>query len=311
MSSALEGVPVTNVKFTVTIAMSDPSHYGPIAEAAESLGYDAVVLPDSIFFSDQVSAPYPYTQDGKRMWGPSTPFVDPLIATAYMAARTERLFFYTSVVKISVRHPVLVAKQLGSLAALTNDRFGFGVGLGWLPEESQWCGTDHATRAARFEEQIQIIKGLLAGGAFEFHGKYYDFGRIQMSPAPAKRMPIYVGGHELPGLRRAARHGDGWSSAMLSAEQLVEIVRKLRGLLAAEGRSNEPFEIQAVVTDVFDVDGYQRLADEGVTDLITMPWALYGHGLGKAPIEKKIEGMKRYADDLIAPFRRARGEPSR
>lgn len=67
LSSALEDGPVANVKFTISIAMSDPSHYGPIAEAAESLGYDAVVLPDSIFFSDQVSAPYPYTEDGKRM----------------------------------------------------------------------------------------------------------------------------------------------------------------------------------------------------------------------------------------------------
>lgn len=297
------------MKFSVTVAMSDPSHYGPIAEAAESLGYDAVVLPDSIFFSDQVSAPYPYTGDGKRMWSASTPFLDPLVATAYMAARTRRLFFYTSVVKLSVRHPVLVAKQLGSVAALTGNRFGFGVGLGWLPEESAWCGTEHATRAARFEEQIQIIRGLLSGGPFEFHGKHYDFGRIQMSPAPTQRMPIYVGGHELPGLKRAARHGDGWSSAMLPADKLVEIVRTLRTLLSEQGRASEPFEIQGVVTDVFDVDGYQRLADEGVTDLITMPWALYGHGLGKAPIEKKIDGMKRYAEDRIAPFRRARGGP--
>src|SRR5262245_37619561 len=176
-----------SMKFSVAVAMSAPAQYGPIAEAAEELGYHAVVLPDSIFYSEQVSVPYPYTQDGKRMWGAETPFLDPLIAVAHMAARTKRLFFYTSVVKLSVRDPVLVAKQLGSIAALTDNRFGFGVGLGWMPEESKWCGTDHATRAPRFEEQIQIIKGLLAGGPFEFHGAHYDFDKIQMSPAPTKR----------------------------------------------------------------------------------------------------------------------------
>jgi probable F420-dependent oxidoreductase len=291
------------MKFSVAVAMSAPSQYGPLAEAAEALGYHAVVLPDSIFYSEKVSVPYPYTGDGKRMWGAETPFLDPLIAVAHMAARTRRLFFYTSVVKLSVRDPVLVAKQLGSVAALTDNRFGFGVGLGWMPEESKWCGTDHATRAPRFEEQIQIIKGLLAGGPFEFHGTYYDFDQITMSPAPTQRMPIYVGGHEPPGLRRAARHGDGWSSAMLPAKKLIELVGRLKGALAEEGRGDDPFEIQGVVTDVATPDGFRRLEEAGLTDMITMPWAYYGHGLGGAPLEKKIDGMKRFADDVIARLR--------
>lgn len=292
------------MKFSVSIAMSDPSQYGPIAQAAERLGFHAVVLPDSIFYSDDVSAPYPYTQDGKRMWGRETPFIDPFVAVASMAAVTSTLFFYTSVMKISVRDPVLLAKQVGSVAAMSGDRFGFGVGLGWLPEESRWCGTDHATRAPRFEEQMAVLKGLLAGGPFEFHGKHYDFGRIQMSPSPKKPVPIYVGGHEPPGLRRAARHGDGWSSAMLPKEKLVELVRALRKELAAVGRDGDPFEIQGVVTNVRDADGYARLGDEGVTDIITMPWALYGLGMGNAPLEKKLEGMERFAGDVLARFPR-------
>lgn len=287
------------MKFSVTVAMSNPEHYGPIARHAEQLGYHAVVLPDSIFFSDQVSAKYPYTSDGKRMWGPNTPFLDPLVAVAHMAALTKTLFFYTSVVKLSVRHPVLLAKQLGTLAVLSGNRFGFGVGLGWLPEESAWCGTVHATRAARFDEEVQIMRGLLAGGPFEFHGTHYDFGRIQMTPAPTAPMPIYVGGHELPGLRRAARHGDGWSSAMLPSVELIEIVRKLKVLLAEEGRAAVPFEIQGVVTDVADADGFKRLEGEGLTDMIVMPWAYYGFGLGKAPLEKKLEGMSRFAEDVV------------
>lgn len=291
------------MKFSVSVAMSDPAHYGPMAEAAEALGYHAIVLPDSIFYSEQVSTPYPYTQDGKRMWGAGTPFVDPIVATAYMAARTKTLFFYTSVMKLSVRDPVLMAKQLGSLAAVTNDRFGFGIGLGWLPEESKWCSTDHATRAPRFEEQVAIIKGLLSGEMFEFHGKHYDLGRVQMSPSPAKKMPIYVGGHEPVGLRRAVRHADGWSSAMLPSAKLLDLVAQLKTMLKEAGRQDDPFEFQGVCTDAFTPDGFQRLADGGVTDLITMPWALYGLGMGSAPLEKKLDGMKRFSNDIIARYK--------
>lgn len=287
------------MKFSVSVAMSDPSHYGPMAEAAEQLGYNAIVLPDSIFYSEQVSSPYPYTQDGKRMWGAETPFLDPLLATVHMATRTKTLLFYTSVMKLSVRDPVLLAKQLGSVAALSGDRFGLGVGLGWLPEESKWCGTDHATRAGRFDEQVAILRGLLSGDWFEFHGTHYDIGRVIMNPAPKKPMPIYVGGHELAGLKRAARLGDGWSSAMLPGAKLVELVRKLKELRAEYGRAELPFEIQAVVTDVFTPDGYKKLEDEGVTDMITMPWAFFGGGFGNASLEKKIDGMKRFSELII------------
>lgn len=288
------------MKFSVSVAMSDPSHYAPLAKAAEELGYHAVVLPDSIFYSEQVSAPYPYTQDGKRMWGPETPWIDPFIAVAHMAAHTSTLFFYTSVLKLAVRDPVLVAKQVGSLAAVTNNRFGLGAGLGWLPEEFKWCGSEYETRGARMDEEIQILKLILGGGMVEFHGKHYDFAKLQMSPAPTKPVPLYLGGHELPGLKRAAKYGDGWSSAMLPSKKLLELVRKLNDLRKEYGRDHLPFEVQGVVTDVFQADGFKRLEAEGVTDIITMPWVLYGFGFGQAPIEKKIEGLRRFAEDVIA-----------
>ena len=74
----------------------------------------------------------------------------------------------------------------------------------------------------------------------------------------------------------------------------------VRHVLAEEGRANDPFEIQGVVTDVADADGFRRLEDAGLTDMITMPWAFYGHGLGNAPLDKKIDGMKRFAEKVIA-----------
>lgn len=289
------------MKFSISVAMSEANQYIPLAQAAERIGYHAIVLPDSIFFSEEVSAPYPYTTDGKRMWGAETPWIDPFVAAAAMAGATETIFFYTSVVKLAVRNPVLVAKQVGSLAAITNNRFGFGAGLGWLPEEFKWCGENFETRGPRMDEDIQILQRLLGGGMVEFHGEHYDFGKIQMSPTPTKPVPLYLGGHTLPGLRRAAKHGDGWSSAMLPSKKIIETVNKLNELRKEYGTDNKPFEIQAVVTDAFNADAFKRLEAAGVTDIICVPWLFYGVPMAGGDVQKKIEGLEKFYEKVVVP----------
>ena len=290
------------MKFSISIAMAEPSHYIPIAQAAEELGYDAIILPDSIFYSERVSAPYPYTSDGKRMWGAETPWLDPFVAAAAMAAGTRSIRFMTSVLKLAVRNPVLVAKQVGSLAAISGERFTLGAGLGWLPEEFEWCGERFETRGKRMDEALEIVRAILEGGMVEYHGEHYAFEKLTMSPAPKKRVPIVVGGHTAPGLRRAARY-DGWTSAMLKKADLLEIIQKLNGYRAQLGREREPFEIQAVLMDVFDADGFKALEDHGVTDIVCMPWLMYGTAMTSPDLNAKIEGMKRYFDQIVAKAR--------
>lgn len=288
------------MKFTVSVAMSDPSHYLPIAQAAEELGYSAVAVPDSIFFSDQVSAPYPYTEDGSRMWDGSTPWIEPFIAIPAMAAVTKKIKFYTNVLKLAVRNPLLVAKQVGSIAVLSNNRFSLGAGNGWMPEEFEWCGTEFKNRGARTDESLEILRMILKGGPVEFHGKRYNFNRLQMSPAPSAEVPFIIGGHTEPGLRRAAKY-DGWTSAMIKEKDLIDIIGKLRAYRAELGRSNTPFEIQAVCMDAFGLDGYKRLEGHGVTDNIMLPWMMYGVAIN-GPLTDKIDGMKKFADDYVSKF---------
>jgi alkanesulfonate monooxygenase SsuD/methylene tetrahydromethanopterin reductase-like flavin-dependent oxidoreductase (luciferase family) len=145
---------------------------------------------------------------------------------------------------------------------------------------------------------IDVIKLLLAGGMVEFHGEFYDFERLQMSPAPTEPVPFYVGGHTEVALKRAARVGDGWTSAMLTCEQLAEIIAKIKKLLAENGRANDPFEFQAVCIDKFDVDGHRDLVEAGVTDNIVIPWVFEGLGFD-APLEAKQDSLKRYAETYI------------
>ena len=100
-----------------------------IAKTAEEVGFDAIALPDSLFYMEKAAADYPYTPDGSRMWNEDTPWVDPLIAAGAMGAVTSKLFFYTNVMKLGSRNPLLLARQVGSVANLTNNRFGFGIGI--------------------------------------------------------------------------------------------------------------------------------------------------------------------------------------
>ena len=143
---------------------------------------------------------------------------------------------------------------------------------------------------------IEILRKLLSGpGMFEHHGRHYDFDRLQMSPAPSKPMPFYVGGHTNVALKRAARIGDGWTSAMMTRDQLAETIGKLNKYRDEFGRADRPFEFQAVCVDRFGIDGHRDLAEIGVTDYIVMPWVRRPD----APLQDKLDTMKRFADKYI------------
>jgi probable F420-dependent oxidoreductase len=288
------------VKFSLSIALSPLDQLTALAVEAEKCGFASVALPDSLFFSEKVSADYPYTPDGSRFWDENTPWVDPLVATAAMGAVTNRIRFYTSVLKLGPRSPVLLARQVGSVAALTGNRFGLGVGIGWAPEEFEWCGAPYARRGRRTDEAIEVLRLILGGGMVEYHGEIFDFGKLQISPAPTEPVPIYIGGHTEVALRRAARSGDGWSSAMMRIDELRDVIPRLAALRAEYGKADEPFEIQAVCIDRFGVDGYREQADAGVTDAIAVPWLLYGVGFD-APLAEKLDCVRRFAEEIMRP----------
>jgi probable F420-dependent oxidoreductase len=285
------------VKFTLGIAMSPLDHLVELAKTAEACGFHSIALPDSIFYSERVSARYPYTPDGSRMWNAETPWVDPIAAAAAMGTVTERIRFCTHVLKLGSRYPLPLARQVGSVAVLTGNRFTLGVGLGWSPEEFEWCGVPYAHRGRRADEAIEVLRKVLGGGMVEHHGEFFDFGALRMSPAPTEPVPIFVGGHTEAGLRRAARH-DGWTSTMIRFDELHEVIGKLAALRAELGRAGEPFEIQAVCVDRFGLDGYRAQAQIGVTDAIVVPWVFNGIGFD-GELRAKQESLKRFAENII------------
>ncbi len=288
------------MKFVSAVAFSDPAHLLDIARTADACGWEAVALSDHVCFPQRLASPYPYSDDGKPYWASSTPWPDPWVAIGAMAAVTSRLRFLTNVFVLPSRHPLLVAKAVGTAAVLSNNRVILGVGVGWMREEFDLLGQDFSTRGGRTNEAIEVLRALWRGGMVEYHGKFYDFAKLEMSPAPSQPVPIYVGGESAPALRRAARYADGWISVLHSLEEIKGLARQLAASRGEFGRSQVPFDVCVSCNDVFDLDGYRRLEDIGVTTVLTMPWALYGEPATQ--LDAKRRALQRFADEVIHPL---------
>ncbi|HVX19413.1 MAG TPA: TIGR03619 family F420-dependent LLM class oxidoreductase [Acidimicrobiales bacterium] len=288
------------MKFSLALAMVPADHLIPLARAAEESGWDAVTMPDSVFYPEEVSDKYPYTSDGRRFWHHDTPFVEPFVAIPAMAAVTERLVFYTNVYKTVLRNPLLLAKTVGSAAAMADGRVGIGLGLSWLQEEFDWTGQVKQTRGARLDETVEILRRLLGGGYAEFHGEHYDFDRLSMAPWPSQPVPIYIGGHSDAALRRAARVGDGWISVQMTPEDLDEVLRRLWPVLDEHGRDRATFEVKVTPLIAAEVDGMAALAERGVTDVMTVPWFSYGGD--HKDLQVQLDSVRRFADEVIQPL---------
>jgi probable F420-dependent oxidoreductase len=286
------------VRFSYAESMCDPSHYLPLAIAAEQAGYTSFCVPDSIAYPRDSDSKYPYTPDGERTFLEDKPFIEPFSLIPAMGAVTERLRFTTFVVKLPIRHPVLAAKSAASVAVLTGNRFGFGVGLSPWPEDYRLCGQLWAGRGARMDEMIEIIRGLTKGGFYEFHGQHYDVEPVKICPVPTKPIPILIGGHAEAALRRAARLGDGWMHAGGDAAALNGYLRRLGELRREYRREREPFEVHVIALDAFTLDGARRLEDLGVTDAIVGFRNAYEKDTQS--LAQKTEALRRFADAVIA-----------
>src|SRR4051812_45778242 len=152
------------MRFSFAESMTDPTFYLPLAQAAEQAGFDSFVVPDSICYPRDSDSTYPYTPDGNREFLEDKPFIEPFSLIPAMGAVTETLRFTTFVVKLPIRHPVLIAKQAASVAVLTGNRFGFGVGLSPWPEDFDVCDVPWERRGGAGGGGVASTRGGAAGG---------------------------------------------------------------------------------------------------------------------------------------------------
>ena len=291
------------VRFSYAESMTDPSYYLTLARTAEEAGYDSMVVPDSICYPEVSDTTYPFNPDGTRAFLEDKPFLEPFSLIPAMGAVTERIRFVTFVIKLPIRQPVLVAKQVSSTAVLTDNRLLLGVGTSPWPEDYAICGVPWERRGKRMDEEIAILRGLMAGGFFEFHGEVFDIPSIKMCPTPSASVPILIGGHHEAALRRAAVDGDGWLHGGGDPADLPGLLERLAQLRQDHGTESKPFEIHVISLDAYTADGVKRLEELGITDAIVgFRWP-YDTTQDTETLQTKLDNLRRFADDVIAKVR--------
>lgn len=286
------------MRFSLQVGMCDPGHYLPLARAAEEAGFDGVAVSDSICYPQEASSKYPYNKDGSREFLESVPFVEALISVAAMAAVTQKLRFSTFVYKLGVRQAPVVAKQVQGIATLSGNRFDFGIGISPWEEDFAICAVPWEKRGKRFDEQIDILRGLETGEFFGYEGEIHQMPANKMSPVPTQPTPLLIGGHAEPALKRAARVGDGWMCAGADMGELGAYIARINALREEYGTADKPFKIFTTGQNAFSAEGIAELEAIGVTEVVIGFRNVYEMEPDKS-LEEKITMLKWYAGEFI------------
>jgi len=247
--------------------------YIRVAQHAETLGYHSIWLGDHIVIPEQIAAPYPYTKDGSVGFARNCPWPDPFVLLAAIGATTKTILLGTSVVIVPYRNPLHVAKAVATVDLVSNGRYQFGVGIGWLKEEFDALGEPFGERAARTREYLQVMKALWSGETATFQGKYFSFPKLHSNPLPLQKPhpPIIFGGESTPALKRIADLGDGWQPGPIPVEVFRERLNKLRTLMSERGRKMAELSI-SMIGSVRDLQQDRQkivaLEELGVTEIL-------------------------------------------
>ncbi|ROS04963.1 alkanesulfonate monooxygenase SsuD/methylene tetrahydromethanopterin reductase-like flavin-dependent oxidoreductase (luciferase family) [Sinobacterium caligoides] len=288
------------MRFAYNPCMPDPQLYIPLAKTVEENGFDAISLPDSVCYPKIADTKYPYNGDGSRNFLENMPFLDPFTAIAAMSAVTENLHFTTSVLKTPIRNPVLLAKQISSLAVLCNERISLGLGLSPWIEDFEICNEPWPKRGKRMDEMLTIIRRLMTGEYYGHDSEFYQIPECKICPVPNNQVPLLIGGHAEAALKRAARVGDGWIHAGGDIATLTPLISRLKEFREEYGVADKPFQIHAITADAFSVDGVKKLEELGVTECIVGFRNAYNGQPDTASLEQKETEIKWFADTIIS-----------
>jgi probable F420-dependent oxidoreductase len=185
------------------------------AQQAEEIGFADVWVSDHL--AVPTGEPYP------------RPFLyEPVVTLTFAAAATSTVGLGTSVLVLPYRHPLHLAKELATLDVLSGGRLVVGAGSGWLEGEFEALGVPFAARGARTDEAIDALRACWEQRPTDFEGPSVHLLDLQVLPQPGRHIPIWVGGHAPPALRRAVTRGDGWHGTFQNAAATAPTLTKLR-----------------------------------------------------------------------------------
>lgn len=176
------------------------SSIGRWGRLAEDAGFSFLTISDHVAVTEDVFVEY------------QTPFYDPLIALAYLAASTERVRLGTSVLVLPYRHPLLTARSAANIDRLSGGRLFLGIGVGWAREEFEALGVGFAARGRRSDEYLDVMRRCWAEEKVSHDGEFCSFKDVHTGPLPVRPggIPIWVGGESEVAIRRTVWRGDVW-----------------------------------------------------------------------------------------------------
>ena len=254
------------MKIGVNVGVSSQSmDIAAMAQKAESLGFESLWLPEHSVMPVHVATRYQGSPDGTIPPSMSD-LGDPLIGLARASAATKTIKLGTGVCLIPEHNPLLLAKQIATLDLLSNGRFIFGIGAGWLQEETEIMGGNFAHRWSQTREAVLAMKELWTKEAAEYHGKFYDFPPVRCSPKPFQKPhpPILLGGSARNVFKRVVAWGDSWMPTRATPEDIKMGRATLDELADAAGRAASSLEITAYSQEG-DPDTLKRFEDSGAS----------------------------------------------
>ncbi len=242
----------------------DPAVAAQVARLAEDAGFESLWAGEHVVLPDPRVPPSPMD--------PADPILDPVIALTFLAAHTTRVLLGTGIVILPQRNPLVLAKEIASLHALSGGRFVFGIGVGYLEPEFRALGIPFDQKGPRTDDYLAAMQAIWEQERPAHHGPYADFAGVQAYPKPG-RVPVVVGGRSPGAYRRAVERGEGWYGFGLTPDATAAA---LDGVRDAQARYDRPaslgdLEISVTPRGPITPETVARYAAMGVQRLILQP----------------------------------------
>ncbi|MDE0721140.1 MAG: LLM class F420-dependent oxidoreductase [Dehalococcoidia bacterium] len=279
------------MKVGVNVAVnSNTGDIGAFAKKAEDLGFESLWMAEHPIIPVATNSKYGGTPDGSIPLAMSD-MADPFISLAIASGTTSKIMLGTSICLIPEHNPLVQAKQIAALDFHSGGRFIFGIGTGWLREETEIMGGDFDHRWTQAKEAIEVMKELWTKDEAEYHGHYYDFPPVRVFPKPIQspHPPVFLGGAATNVFKRVINYGDGWMPVRATPDSVRAGRAALDELADAAGR--DPNSIQILIYGASSRDEIKQMEDAGA-NMATVR-------LASTDPDKVMDGLEKLGEEML------------